>query len=50
MNEDKLGLFDGEDKPTVQTAWDYYEKAKEFNQSLNLDDTVRANENFYVGK
>ena len=50
MNEDKLGLFDGEDKPTVQIVWDFYEKAKEFNQSLNLDETVKANENFFTGK
>lgn len=50
MDEDKLGLFDGEDMPTVQTAWDFYEDGKEFNQQINLDDTVKANENFFVGK
>ena len=50
MNEDKLGLFEGEDKPTVQVVWDFYEKAKQFNQAINLDDTVRVNENFFTGK
>ena len=29
MNEDKLGLFEGEDKPTVRVVWDFYEKAKQ---------------------
>ena len=45
----KLGVFAGEDKPDVKTAWDYYEKGLDFNRQLNLDDTVKANENFYVG-
>ena len=50
MSEDKLGLFDGEDKPDVRTAWNYYEEALKFNDAIDLDDTVRANENFFVGK
>lgn len=50
MNEDKLGLFDGEDMPDVQTAWDFYEKGLQFNSAINLEDTVQVNENFYVGK
>ena len=50
MNEDKLGLFKGEDKPSVDVVWDFYEEGKTFNQRINLDDTVKANENFYVGK
>lgn len=50
MSEDKLGLFYGEDEPDVITAWQLYEKGREFNDAINLDDTVRANSNFYVGK
>ena len=50
MNEDKLGLFKGEDKPSVDIVWDFYEEGKTFNQRINLDETVKANENFYVGK
>ena len=45
----KLGIFKGEDKPNVLTAWDYYEKGLDFNRQLNLDEKVRTNENFYVG-
>ena len=46
----KLGIFAGEDKPTVETAWDFYEKGLSFNRQINLDETVKANENFYIGK
>lgn len=45
----KLGIFKGEDKPDVLTAWEYYEKGLDFNRQLNLDEKVRTNENFYVG-
>ena len=50
MNEDKLGLFNGEDKPSVDTVWDFYEQGKTFNQRINLDETVKANELMYIGK
>lgn len=50
MSEQKLGLFNGEDMPNVSTAWDFYEKGLEFNNSINLDETVKANENFFIGK
>lgn len=46
----KLGIFAGEDKPNVETAWDFYEKGMAFNRQINLDETVKANENFYIGK
>ena len=45
----KLGLFEGNDKPDVRTVWDFYERAKTFNQAINLDECVRVNENFFVG-
>lgn len=50
MSEDGLGLFAGEDKPSVEWGWKQYEEAKRYNQAINLYDTVKANENFYVGK
>ena len=49
MNKEKLGLFKGEDKPTVEVVWEFYEKGRQFNDAINLDETVRANENFYIG-
>lgn len=50
MDNDKLGLFYGEDNPTPQLAWDFYEKGLQFNNAINLDETVKANENFFIGK
>lgn len=50
MSELKLGLFNGEDKPTPQIGWEFYERGLEYNDSINLDDTVDVNENFYIGK
>lgn len=50
MSEQKLGLFNGEDMPNVSTAWAFYEKGLEFNNSINLDETVKSNENFFIGK
>lgn len=50
MSEMKLGLFNGEDMPSVEVAWDFYEKGLQFNNVIDLDETVKANENFFVGK
>lgn len=50
MSEEKLGLFDGEDKPSVISAWHAYQRAKDFNNRINLEATVKSNENFYIGK
>lgn len=50
MDEEKLGLFEGEDKPDVKTAWLYYQRGIDFNNQINLEDTVRSNRNFYIGK
>lgn len=47
---DKLGLFNGEDRPNVECAWNFYQRGLQFNNQLNLDDTVKANENFVIGK
>ena len=35
---------------TPESVWNEYEKACQFKTGINLYDTVRANENFYIGK
>ena len=50
MNEEKLGLFEGEDKPTVETAWRFYRRGLDFNNQINLEETVKSNQNFAIGK
>lgn len=50
MSEEKLGLFEGEDTPTVEVAWTYYRRGLDFNNQINLDETVKANRNFAIGK
>ena len=50
MNDEKLGLFDGEDMPTARTAWILLEQGRDFNTRINLNETVKANRNFYIGK
>lgn len=50
MNDEKLGLFDGEDMPTARTAWILLELGRDFNIRINLNETVKANRNFYIGK
>ena len=43
---EKLGLFEGEEKPNVLCVWNFYQRGLIFNNQINLDDTVRVNENF----
>ena len=50
MSKEKLGLFKGEDMPSVEVAWSFYEKGLQFNSAINLEDTVRVNENMFIGK
>ena len=50
MSENGLGLFAGKDKPTVEWGWQHYEEAVDYNSGLQLQETVKANENFYIGK
>lgn len=47
---DGLGPFNGKYKPDAKTGWELYQKALDFNNSIKLNDTVRVNENFYIGK
>lgn len=36
--------------PDPKGVWELYEKALSFNSSIKLNETVRVNENFYIGK
>lgn len=47
---DGLGLFFGKTKPDCKSVWRMYEQGRDFNNAINLEDTVQKNENFYVGK
>ena len=46
----ELGIFKGRKEPDVKTAWEFYSKGCDYNRQINLDETVKVNENFYVGK
>ena len=48
--EDGLGLFHGKSKPNCKIAWSLYQKGLDFNNSINLEETIQKNENFYIGK
>lgn len=37
-------------RQTPETVWAEYEKGVDFKNQLNLYDTVRSNEDFYIGK
>ena len=37
-------------KVTAASVWQEYEHMLEYNNSINLDDTVKDNENFFIGK
>lgn len=52
MSEDKylLGLFGESDDPDVITAYQAYQRGLDFNNQINLDDTVKSNQNFVIGK
>lgn len=40
----------GESKLDPDQVWKLYQKGVEFNAGINLDETVRVNENFFIGK
>lgn len=44
------GLFGDSNMPDIVSGWALYEDALIFNTSINLNETVRVNENFYIGK
>lgn len=45
-----LFLFGDSDMPKFNTAWQAYQKGRDFNNQINLENTVKVNENFYIGK
>lgn len=50
MAIEELGLFGEKKYPDPHIAWSFYEKALQFNNQINLDATVKVNENMYIGK
>lgn len=48
--DEELGLFAGKDQPDVESAWKCYGRGLQFNNQINLDDTIKSNRNFYIGK
>ena len=48
--DEELGLFAGKDQPDVESAWQCYDRGLTFNIQINLDDTIKSNRNFYIGK
>ena len=50
MSENGLGLFHGKDRPSVEWGCQQYEEAVSYNTVIQLQETVKANENFYIGK
>lgn len=50
MDELPLGLFGEKDQPDAAKAWEIYDRGRKFNNQLNLEETVRVNRNFVVGK
>ena len=48
--EDGLGPFFGKYTPDCRSAWRLYKKGIDFNNGINLEETVKTNENFFIGK
>lgn len=46
----EFGIFGGKDTPSVETVWALYNAGRKFNNAISLDETVKTNENFFVGK
>jgi len=50
MIEESLGLFKGKEKPDHIVGYQFYEKGLRYNEQINLSETVKNNENFFIGK
>lgn len=49
-DDELIYLFKGHRVPDYKIAWEMYEKGVQFNNQINLDETIRVNENFVIGK
>lgn len=47
---DTFGKEDGSRAPTCESVWKLYERGLAYNASIDLNETVRVNENFFIGK
>jgi len=50
MMTEGLSLFGSKSKPDYHIGWEMYERGLQFHNQIDLENTVRVNENFYVGK
>ena len=50
VSTESLELFGEEKLPTHVIGWQMYQKSLDFKHSINLFDTVKTNENFFIGK
>lgn len=48
--ESLLGLFEGHYEPTPKICFSMVNKAIAYNEQINLYETVRTNENFFIGR
>ena len=48
-DEQLLSLFKGYRMPNPRITFEMYQKGLGFNTHINLDETVRVNENFFIG-
>lgn len=49
-DEELLNLFKGKKIPDYRTAWEMYQKGLQFNDQINLDETIKVNRNFFIGR
>lgn len=49
-DKELFSIFGERSGPEPETVWKMYDKARAFNDAISLDDTVRTNENFFIGK
>ena len=49
-DESLLSLFKGYRMPNPRITFEMYQKGLGLNTQINLDETVRVNENFFIGK
>ena len=50
IENDGLELFGKKKDPDNEIGWQLYQKSVDFKNSLNLYDTVKVNQNFFIGR